>query len=40
MIEMPILKDLVLIFGVSVAWLLAGYRLKLPPIIASCWPGS
>ena len=33
MIEMPILKDLVLIFGVSVAWLLAGYRLRLPPII-------
>jgi len=30
---MPILKDLVLIFGVSVAWLLIGHRLKLPPIV-------
>ena len=31
--DMPILQDLVLIFGVSVAWLLIGYRVKLPPIV-------
>lgn len=33
MTDMPILQDLVLIFGVSVAWLLIGYRVKLPPIV-------